>query len=160
METRLFLDSVLGGSGNYCLFGARKASPRIVQKFYPSVGELLQAADDLDSQGYDTYFALGTFDSAESRKASNVLSLSSLFLDLDCGPSKDYNTQRDAIIGLQSFCKELKLPKPTIINSGRGVHVYWALHDPVTPEEWLPVAQCLKQACSTHGRSCRNSRRS
>ena len=151
METRLFLDSVLGGEGRYCLFGARKSAPRIVQNFYSSVGELLQAADELNAINYDTYFALGTFDENDSRKATNVLSLSSLFLDLDCGPSKDYATQKDAIIGLQSFCKKLSLPKPTVVNSGRGIHVYWALHEPITPEEWLPVAQCLKSACSLHG---------
>ena len=64
---------------------------------------------------------------AKNRKVDNVSHLGSLFLDLDCGPMKEYATQAEAFTSLKNFCKTLKLPKPLIINSGRGVHVYWPL---------------------------------
>ena len=37
-----------------------------------------------------------------------------------------------------------------MINSGRGVHVYWILTEPVGIDDWLPVAQRLKRLCAQH----------
>jgi hypothetical protein len=149
MNTRLFLDRVLSGEGFYCLLARKRTSN--IQKFYSSVGELLQAAQKFDSEGYDSYYALSTFEEEGSRRGHNVASISSFFLDLDCGEGKDYPNQREAMEGLKSFCHNLSLPRPTIINSGRGLHVYWTLHEPVTPKEWLPVAQQLKEICVIKG---------
>ena len=66
----------------------------------------------MDAEGYDAYYALATFKEAGSRTVDNVKYLNSLFLDLDCGASKDYATQPDAIDALKHFCKRLSLPKP------------------------------------------------
>ena len=86
METKRFLDLILGSEGNYCVFAAKEGQRK--QKFYTSVNEVIDAANDFDANGYDAYFALGVFEEAGSRKADNVTHLKSFFLDLDCGPSK------------------------------------------------------------------------
>jgi hypothetical protein len=151
METRNFLESVLGDEGFYCIFGSRLSDSNKVQKFYTDLDTAIHAAHNLDSEGYDAYFALGTFDQSGSRKALNVKQLKSFFLDLDCGPTKDYATQADALAALRKFCKELTLPRPTIINSGRGIHVYWPLTAPVSRETWVPVAEHFKRLCKQHG---------
>ena len=151
METKKFLESVLGDEGHYCIFAYRLSDERKVQKFYDNLDAAIHAAHNLDAEGYDAYFALGTFDQAGSRKAPNVKQLRSFFLDLDCGPTKDYATQSEALAALRSFCKELKLPRPTIVNSGRGIHVYWPLIAPVSREAWVPVAEQLKRLCTKHG---------
>lgn len=151
METKTFLESVLGDEGHYCIFAYRPSDDRKVQKFYDNLDAAIHAAHNLDAEGYDAYFALGTFDQAGSRKAPNVKQLRSFFLDLDCGPTKDYATQSEALAALRSFCKELKLPRPTIVNSGRGIHVYWPLTAPVSRETWVPVAEQLKRLCTKHG---------
>jgi hypothetical protein len=151
MGTKIFLEAVLGDDGMYCVWANRISDGRKVQKFYPTIDALIHAAHDLDGEGYDAYFALGTFDDSGSRVAKHVKQLGALFLDLDCGPTKDYATQTDALIALRSFCKQVKLPRPTLINSGRGVHVYWRFDTPVSREVWHPVADRLKALCKLNG---------
>ena len=151
MDTKTFLESVLGDEGSYCVWANRIADKHKVQKFYPTIDALIHAAHNLDDEGYDAYFALGTFDEAGSREATNVKQLKAFFLDLDCGPTKEYASQSEALRSLQRFCKQTNLPRPTLINSGRGVHVYWRLTAPVSRETWQPVADRLKALCRVHG---------
>jgi len=148
MKTKQFLDLVLG-DGHYCVFAAREGS--VKQKFYTSVDDVIDAANDFDVDGYDAYFALATLEEAGSRKADNVKWLKSFFLDLDWGPNKEFVDQKTAIMELHTFCKRHKLPTPTLINSGRGVHVYWILSEPICRDDWWPVAERLKKLCDTDG---------
>jgi hypothetical protein len=127
MDTLKVMSALLADSGEYCIFAFRTADDRKAQKFYPSVEVAIEAAHQFDQNGYDAYFALATFVNGESRKVDNIKYLKSLFLDLDCGEGKEYTDQESALIALQSFCKKLKLPRPLLINSGRGIHVYWPL---------------------------------
>jgi len=150
METDVFLKNVLADDGLYALLAIRSKDDRRVQKFYPTIGHLIEGAVAFDAKGYDSYFGLATYDKDGSRKADNVKELKSFFLDLDCGPSKDYANQGDAIVALRRFCKELKLPKPLTVNSGRGVHVYWGLTESVGKENWLQVSRVLKAKCIQH----------
>ena len=151
MDTTTFLASVLGDEGSYCVWANRISDKHKVQKFYPTIDALIHAAHNLDDEGYDAYFALGTFDEAGSREANNVKQLRAFFLDLDCGPTKEYASQSDALSALRSFCKLVQLPRPTLINSGRGIHVYWRLTTPVSRETWQPIADRLKALCKKHG---------
>ena len=152
MDTKTFLEAVLGDSGYYCVWANRISDERKIQKFYETIDAALHAAHNLDGDGYDAYFALGTFEEAGSRKVANVKQLRSFFLDLDCGQAKydkgeGYLTQADALAALREFCKKLKLPRPTIINSGRGIHVYWPLTAPVSRDAWIPMAERFKALC-------------
>lgn len=151
MDTKTFLETVLGSEGSYCVWANRISDKRKVQKFYPDLDAVLHAARNLDEDGYDAYFALGTFTEAGSRDAANVHQLRALFLDLDCGATKDYPDQASALQALRGFCKQLNLPRPTLVNSGRGIHVYWRLTEPVSRETWMPVAERLKALCKHHG---------
>ena len=61
METRIFLQEALASDGLYCIFASNTATDKRVQKFFTSVDTLIDSALDLDTQGYDVYFALSTF---------------------------------------------------------------------------------------------------
>lgn len=150
MDTKTFLEAVLGDEGTYCVWANRISDTRKVQKFYPTIDALIHSAHNLDAEGYDAYFALATFDDAGSRGANNVKQLRAFFLDLDCGPSKEYASQTDALKALRSFCKALNLPRPTLVNSGRGIHVYWRLDAPISRDEWVATASYLKTQCKLH----------
>ena len=150
MDSKTFLQRVLSGDGHYCLFASKLAEEKRTQKFYTSLEDLIHTATNLDQEGFDTYFALGTFKEAGSRKTLNVKELKSFFFDIDCGPSKEYVNQTEGIHALRSFAKAVGLPKPLIISSGRGIHVYWALSEAVSYEKWLPVAEQLKRYCGLH----------
>tara|TARA_R110000744_G_scaffold95042_5_gene183752 strand:- start:67 stop:2928 length:2862 start_codon:yes stop_codon:yes gene_type:complete len=104
------------------------------------------------------FFGLGKYKTGDSRTQSNVESLKSYWVDIDCGPGKSiadgqtgrpsgYETQALGIKALQSFCKTIGLPKPLLINSGNGVHAYWCLTQDVPTEEWTPVAKWFRQLC-------------
>ena len=144
METKLFLDSVLCAEGVYCLFASHSKLKKRDQRFFEDTQELIDYARELDSKGWDTFFALSSFQSSKSRKQDNVAKIRSFFLDLDCGPSKDFETQEQALVALRNFCKETGVPRPTMINSGRGVHVYWPLTEEKEPEDWMSVARSFK----------------
>jgi len=145
METKKFLTRTLGNDGYYCVFAAREG--RKLQKFYPTLDAVVSAATNFDSEGYDTYFALATFQDDTARVRDNVRQMRAFYLDLDCGPEKEFATQEAAIKELRTFCKSLSLPRPTMVNSGNGVHIYWTLTEPVSLAEWAPYAQRLKNLC-------------
>ena len=151
MNTKEFLSTVLGDQGYYCALGLRPKDKRRKQKFYGSIDALADSSLNLDAEGYDSYFALASFLDDKSRTADNVDSIKSFFLDLDCGAGKPYEQQTDALKGLQSFCRTTQMPRPTVVvNSGRGIHVYWALDKPCPKDKWLPIAERLKLVCAEH----------
>ena len=156
MDTKTFLDSTLGNEGFYCLFANNLNTGHRPQSFYNSTGQLIDAAKELDAKGYDAYFALCTFEDSSSRKAKNAKQIKSFFLDIDCGEGKDYDTQAEAVQALAKFCKTVGLPRPLLVNSGRGVHVYWRLTEAVCPDDWKPVATRLKRLCKEHDFYCDN----
>lgn len=164
MNAREFLRRTVGTEGTYCLFVLKRDAngdvEKKIQRFFDDLEDLLEQAERFDERGFDTYFALATFkDGTTNRYASHALQMRALFLDLDCGEDKanppdggrpkGYTDQVTALRELKSFCRGNALPMPLIINSGRGLHVYWCLETPVSVEEWKPVAEALKAACTT-----------
>jgi hypothetical protein len=149
METKTFLENVLGSGGYYSVLAFN--DDRKIQKFYNSIDAVIHAANNLDTQKLNTFYGLATFKDGTNRKNENVQHLKSFFLDLDCGEGKDYPNQTEAINALRGFVKTLSLPKPVMVSSGYGVHVYWILEDTVHPDEWIPVATRLKKLCTEHG---------
>ena len=144
----LFLSAVLADQGLYCVVGLKKGTPR--QQFVSSLDEVNTLVDSLLDQGFDAYFGCAKFETDEGRTAKNAKWFKSFWLDLDCGEGKPYEGQAQALVGLRDFCKATGMPKPTIVNSGRGVHVYWTLTDVVSYNEWKPVAEALKKLCAAN----------
>ena len=113
------------------------------------------------AQERDVYFGVAKYKTATGRSKENVASLRAFWLDLDCGAAKaeinkktgkpnGYIDQQTALLDLQRFCKITKLPKPIIVNSGRGIHVYWPLTEDISREEWELVAFRLHALCLEH----------
>jgi hypothetical protein len=150
MDTLGFLRDVLADTGFYCVVGLKKNSEERVQKFYPTLDAAVDVAKQLQGNGFDAYYALATFTDGTSRKVTNALAMKSLFLDLDCGAGKPYPTQASALQGLKTFCKALGMPRPMLVNSGRGLHVYWPLQEAIPINQWIPLANRLKDLCVEH----------
>jgi len=155
MDTMTFLQSVLGTAGSYCVLAI--SENRRIQKFYDTIEQLEHAAMNFDENGFDAYFALGTFEEAGSREADNVKQMRAFFMDLDCGVNlktgkpKEFPDQYAAIVALKTFVKANGLPRPFLVSSGYGVHVYWPLTAPVDFMTWLPVAEKLKALAKAQG---------
>lgn len=155
MQTQDFLNAVLGSDGYICVFGANAEKKRVVQKLYPTIDAAAAAATNLQEEGFDAYFGLANYETDKSRKAENAKHLKSFFLDIDCGPHKSAaegypGGQTDGIAALRRFAATIGLPRPIIVNSGRGLHVYWPMTEVVAVEDWLPVAERLKELCVKH----------
>lgn len=153
MDTLEFFERVLPETGTYCAFGVM--GDRVKQSFASTLADLIAQTTKLDTQGFDTYQAMATFDMVEgklSRKQEHVSHVKSFYLDIDCkDPDTQYQNWKDALRAVGAFITETALPKPIIVRSGGGLHVYWALDQEVTRAIWQPVAEALKAVCLDKG---------
>ena len=145
MDT-VFLSTVLPSSGIYCAVSI-DANGLVRQTFHETIEELAEQGQRISKSGRNAYFAMSTFQSTESRKASNAAFTRSFFLDLDCGPGKPYPDQASASNALRAFIDKIGLPDPYVVNSGRGLHVYWPLDTALPTSEWMTYASRFKALC-------------
>lgn len=144
-----FLSTVLAETGTYCAVGIKQG--KIRTRFADSLPSLVQEVDGIHQAQADTYFAMFSFDPSmqpQRRLAANATKAKAFWLDLDCGPTKEYATRELAMAALGQFCIDLNLPQPICVNSGNGVHAYWVLPESIPKEMWLPVANRLKAVCT------------
>jgi len=145
-----FLQKILPDEGYYCIVGLKDGvSPK--QSFHSVAEDVETRVGDLLEGGFNVYFACASFQESEKRTQDNAEYMKSFWLDLDCGADKPYLSQADALQALLSFCQTMSLPTPTIVNSGRGIHVYWVLKKPIHKDEWNPIAKQLKVLCKEKG---------
>lgn len=144
-----FLSAVLANTGTYCAVGIKQG--KIRTRFTSDIPSLIMEVDGFHAAQADTYFAMFTFDPAvdpQRRLAANAYQVKAFWLDLDCGPTKEYTSRELAMAGLGQFCNDLSLPQPICINSGNGIHAYWVLPESINKDTWLPVAKRLKEVCA------------
>jgi hypothetical protein len=119
-------------------------------KFFGDLASVLEQIQNFDADDYNTFFALGTFEGYR-RKASECTYLRSFFVDIDCGPDKPYLQWDDGLLELHKFVTEQQLPKPIIVDSGRGLHAYWPFTEDVPADEWKQYAEKFKALCLDNG---------
>jgi len=150
MDANDFLDKVLAEGNYYCLLALKdggKEWDNRKQLFYKTKDALVESAKEWDSRGWDTFYALGSFSDKGSRGADFVENVKAFFLDLDIGDNDNtkYETRPAALAALRDFCKQVSLPKPTVVDSGYGLHVYWVLAEPCPVGKWKVVANRFKK---------------
>lgn len=129
-----------------------------------SYDELEQAATDLlswDKHNDATiYFSIGAFSDHEyvaddgknkiRRTMDYARNFRTLCFDLDCGVGKPYQDQQAGGKALAAAVKAMDLPKPMVIGSGNGLHVYWVLDEDIDKEDWVEISTRLRVALSAH----------
>jgi hypothetical protein len=116
-----------------------------------SIDEACQLAKELSEAGSEAYFAMAGYKTSANRQAANVSGASCLWVDIDCGEDKaksgkGYLTIEDADKAIKQFCATTGMPLPThIVDSGGGLHAYWALDTFIDRETWLSTAKKLKE---------------
>jgi hypothetical protein len=158
MDNFDLLEYVLPEGGYYCVL-ALESGDFAGTKLVATREEAQNLVDKYLAKGQDVYFAVAKFkDPDKGRTQVNVQALKAVWLDIDCGEKKaevnektgrpdGYIDKEAGAKKLREFCETVGLPQPTLVNSGRGLHVYWALDRAVTKEEWRPVASRLRQLC-------------
>lgn len=151
------LDEVLPQEGRYCILGLGKYAS---QHFADTKEEAEQKIQRLLAGKFDVYFGCAKYGPLENRTQDNALYFRALWLDIDCGIAKATPDEKGVIKGyidqatglgeLQRFCKEAKLPRPVLVNSGYGIHCYWLIQEVVSKAQWLALAKRLRELCVEH----------
>ena len=148
------LNKVLPEHGLMCIMGlTRDKSKPAVTRFFDYYNEdAAELVDMLDSTGRDVYFAAATFcDPKDGRGVHNVHSVKSFFYDLDCNKGvASYESKKAAATDLFRFLDETRIPRPTLVDSGHGIHAYWALDKAIDYNTWKPIADSFKQLAREH----------
>jgi hypothetical protein len=149
MDTLNFLQRVLPSAGFYVTTVINPDGRR--QGFFSTVDELAKAVVGLDQRGNNTYFAISAFVEKGNRKQENVRATKVIALDVDCGDNKPYPTWKEGLAATGTFIQQMGLPKPLIIHSGNGLHVYWVLTEELESVRWKPLAEAMKAAAKDKG---------
>jgi Domain of unknown function (DUF927) len=148
MDTRAFLERVLPSSGGsyYSNYGTSK-----LQQSAPlaTLDDLVNRVLQHGQRKENVYFAVGVYDNSRTSEAAR--DKKALYLDLDCGVGKGFESKAGAVKGLAQFCKATNFPLPNIVvDSGHGIHCYWTLTTPIPITQWQPMASALKELCAAH----------
>jgi hypothetical protein len=83
----------------------------------------------------------------------NATWLKAIWIDIDAkDDGKHYPTTGEAWNAISAFRKKVGLPFPSaLVDSGGGMHIYWISHVPLSPDEWRPYAEGLKQLMLAEG---------
>lgn len=157
-----FLDSIMPNEGTYALF----VLPGAKHYQFQTCAEMLAKAAEQDAMGMTVYHACSTYaepcitgpdGKRRYRVKENVFQVKAVWLDIDCGADKaakgaGYGTKREGAQALKELCKAAGLPSPAwIVDSGNGLHVYWALEAATTRGQWEATTGRLKKLCQALG---------
>ena len=147
------LDAVLSPQGWYAVVGIK--GKKVDQHLVETREEVDALVEDLLCTEHDVYFGCAKYATGENRTKSNAAYFKALWVDIDCGESKaaegdGYIDQATGLQELQRFCKTIGLPRPIVVNSGRGIHAYWPFTTTIDKTNWEPLSDRLKELCKTH----------
>lgn len=159
-----FFKKILPPSGILCIATGRLGSDRKIRHWTHETHKGQDAflagvaGKILGDNGREIYFALGSLQSEtiklknpstgeykeHVRVKKNIKELKCFFSDLDVDetkPDTHYSSWQSAVLDLKNFCKTYKFPKPIIVKSGRGLHIYWPLEHAISKDEWELIAK-------------------
>lgn len=144
-----FYTKVLPSKGSaYCIATINKKG--VKHHFVDSIEEIPAKIESLKEDGTQTYFATASFD-GYTRKQDHAEYFRSLFIDIDAGENKDYPSKQEALEALLKFIDDTKIPVPTLVDSGNGIHAYWCLEEDLPKEEYIQYSHKLRDFCLDKG---------
>ena len=143
-----FYSKVLPTQGVYCVSTIDQETKRTKSKFVESIDDLVSAIKLRVDQNTNVFVGMSSFKDY-SRKTPQYAR--SFFVDLDVGDNKGYQTKEEASQAIDDFAVQQELPPPTKVDSGGGIHAYWALDVDVPTEEWRSYASKFKDFCIKNG---------
>lgn len=149
-----FFQKIVPAQGNICIAGIEKkvqgVKAKITPKFTTDIDRALEMAQTFVNNGVNAYFTPGTYE-GESRKAEDCIWVKAFFLDIDVEHGEQrYESKELALSELERFCTEINWPKPTLVDSGGGIHAYWIFDEEIPAAEWVGYAEKFKQLCIDH----------
>ena len=160
MQQPDLLDLVQPDGGWFAIVGINETG-KVRQELVATREEANAVIERFTKQRRNVFFGVAKYATGKNRTKENVKALKAFWLDLDCGPTKavvntvtgkpdGYIDQTAGLTALMEFCKVVGLPKPTIVNSGGGLHAYWPLKEEISRADWEEVANRFREVCQTH----------
>jgi hypothetical protein len=141
-QQHLFFNELRNGPG---FVGWKAPDGHYQQAAFETIAEAL-ALIAAHRDKANIWCAMAGFSPETRRDAVNAVCLQSFWLDVDAHGKGPYETPNDALNGIKAFVKAAALPKPNYIHmTGHGAQVFWTLPEPVSTNEWQPVADCLQE---------------
>lgn len=158
--------------GNPIIKSDGKPSVYPRHKTYRTTQELAKAINFRKYGGHPVYMAMGGYDPQKSfiektkangekykgfsRSADFTVAFRAMWLDIDVGEGKalsgdGYATQEEALSRVNQFVADLALPQPMYVNSGGGLHVYWAFTTDIDAANWFKLAKVLDAIVKHYG---------
>jgi hypothetical protein len=149
MKPTEFLQAILPSDGHYAVVGIK--NKKVKQVLLEDLSNLKQIVKAALNNSEDVYFGCSSYATASGRTKANVLHIKAFWIDLDCGEGTAYETKQDGFNALRVLCKAAEMPRPFVVDSGRGLHVYWPLNEPILTEVWSVYAKKLMELCAAFG---------
>lgn len=149
MDTITFLQRVLPDSGVYV--SAQLTERGMIHKYFDTVEDIAKAVEAISTRGGNAYYTISSMRDKSERSQNNTRATKVVAIDVDCGPDKPYPSWKEGLSALSAFIGELALPKPMIVHSGNGLHVYWILTEELAPTQWTPIGLAMKAAAKAKG---------
>jgi hypothetical protein len=127
--------------------------------------DMVEKMDSMAARGENLYYACSTFKEviykekngykfASGRTQDNCLAVKALWQDLDVGKRETdgklksfcYPTQQDALNSVKLFMTKTGFPRPMIVDSGVGFHIYWPFTESIPPAEWKVISGKMRHA--------------
>jgi Domain of unknown function (DUF927) len=166
MNTQQFLATVLPSGANFAVVvpeGDHWRHTWRATDVLATAPSLLPLMPPTVATAPKVYFSCAGYTASGSewggRTKANASSIKALWLDIDAGAVKHekhgdqvYRTQYDAVMALGQFCKDHFVSPTFIVDSGAGLHAYWAFDQPVEAKVWAEkIAPRFAQLCASSG---------
>lgn len=172
MNTHQFLKAVLPEEGIHYLALFKEGYKFPAHKVYTDLETMAEAIEGMaDSKQLSVYHACASYQKAvieldeldvkgnpkrKYRIPENWDKAKAFWVDVDCGQDKfdkgqGYLTKKDAVVAAYKFAGTIGWPKPLIVDSGNGIHLYWPLTKEICHTAWRKVANALKATLAHEG---------
>lgn len=179
-----FLRAVWPRTGIYCLATKRQPGPGwkhwtfdTIEQAADFIGHTSPEKARLDPTKVDIYFTVHSLQKkqvphsdpiraakgdTQTRVQRNTQSARSFFWDLDVDPEDEskFKDKTEALTAFMKFITDTQLPRPLIVSSGYGWHVYWRMTEDIPSQEWRDHAVHLRQLATHFGLKIDTSRTS
>jgi hypothetical protein len=172
VNTLEFLKAILPEEGIHYLALFKEGYKFPAHKAYTDLETMAYAIDGMaKSNQVSVYHACATYQKAvieldeldskgnpkrKYRIPENWDRAKAFWVDIDCGQDKfdkgdGYLTKKDAVMASYKFADTIGWPKPMIVDSGNGIHLYWPLTKDISHNAWRKVASILKATLAHEG---------
>lgn len=159
-STRDFLEAVLSPDGLPCL-GWLNGTGGFHHYVFPTLEDFCTTAARIRGDKGEMYFCVSTLKDkqiqtqlangqakTQVRTQKNASHSKTFVLDVDIKPDNDKfcQSREQAMADIQTAVEVFSLPRPLVVNSGNGLHVYWPMEQAIPSIQWTATAQQFKKA--------------